>query len=269
MTITTLIRFHDLSQIERLGNCLFSLECQKVKPALVLILVQLVEGRVNDLQKLEKLVQTFDLNTSIRCFNLPSGKHDIRAQLLNSGIDLARTEMIHILDFDDIMFEDAYLLAEETAQSDGYSSLIYFFRVKRCYVDTKVGPDYACMIDSPWLGRGKQELLVDNFCPIHSYFINKGLAAEQQLNLFFDESYDALEDYNFLLRYSDSKYNFSQIDKFIGLYNFRNDGLNTTVTDAISPSSDSTSTISERAKALMWENGKLKIDELKKRLGLN
>ena len=188
----------------------------------------------------------------------PSQDNDIRVRLLNHGVSLVSSELLHILDFDDLIYQDAYMNFSHLAKRSDYQSMLYFQRVERCFSKVYKDFDYACKVDMPFKGTSLADLYEDNFCPIHSYVTNIRLAKQLEVAIFFDERYRVLEDYNFLLRYSKYGCDFSGLANIIGLYNFRDDGTNTTVIN-------NTTTLphSLLSKMSTWEEGRKLIAEHK------
>lgn len=71
------------------------------------------------------------------------------------------------------------------------------------------------------------DLFRDNFCPIHSFVVDRSKTSEAEL--FFNERLQRAEDYDFLLRLcAKYKSDFSVIDTVVGDYYFKDDGSNTT-----------------------------------------
>jgi hypothetical protein len=250
--ISVVIRFHDSSQINRLNRCLFSL-----LPNISLLEIILVVQRFHR-REVEMVISLLGkLNIiNYKLLNIEDGEEkDLRARLLNVGLRSVDTKLAHFLDYDDVMFAKAYPLISERARSDSYSSGIYFFRVARAFYNIYGDYDFLTCIDTPYKGNSVSELIIDNFAPIHSYVYNAELLARH--GLFFDEAYSRLEDYDLLLRtVAVEKANFIDVDKIIGLYNFRNDSSNTTLLD------DNNRTIITKE----WEESRLRIASVKRRL---
>ncbi len=79
----------------------------------------------------------------------------------------------------------------------------------------------------PYKGASKFELMIDNFCPIHSYVIDRSYISSD--DLFFDNLSFVLEDYRLLLRLA-TKYQFTflSMNEDICEYWFYDDNMNTT-----------------------------------------
>lgn len=250
--ISVVIRFHDATQIKRLDKCLYSL-----LPSIELIEIILVVQRFNK-QELELIIALFNkLNIShYKLLNVEDETPlDLRTRLLNVGLKSVDTKLVHFLDYDDVMLPHGYSLMSKRCISDNYSSGIYFFRVARAFYNIYGDYDFLTCIDSPYKGGSFSELIKDNFCPIHSYVYNADRLAVH--NLLFDEAYSRLEDYDLLLRtIALENGNFSDVDKIVGLYNFRNDSSNTTLLD-----NNNETIITDE-----WEKSRLRIAEVKRRL---
>jgi hypothetical protein len=248
--ITVNVRFHDIFQSQRFERCVFSLSINK---ELVKINILVQNFSIADIENVESLLAKYEIFDS-KVINVQGEKgSDLRSKLLNVGLDSSNTELAHFVDFDDLIFQDAYKIISEVAHRDKLESIIYFYRVARAFNNVYPDHDYLTFIDKPWIGRTKNDLIHDNFCPLHSYVLNMSIINKH--NLRFDESYEALEDYDFLLRAANiGILNFSKVDNYIGLYNFRNDSSNSTIIRG----SDE-----DPIKKAKWTLGREKIKKLK------
>lgn len=262
MDITTCIRFHDAEQIRRLERCISSLRFQTLKPRKILIATQSF-SEIN-ISRVENLCKKIGLNgKAINCKSKYSHE-DLRSKLLNTLLNESDTDFIHFLDFDDYLYQHAYESFNQECLNDCHSSLIYFCRVERGFFATGDKEDILLFCDNPYATKtSKADLVVDNFCPIHSYVINKKHARNKGIRLYFNEEYEALEDYDFLLRYSKEKYNFRGLEKIVGIYCFRDDCSNTTIVNNSSHNKENNTN-----KNAKWSSGRERIKLLKQSMGL-
>lgn len=224
-TITTIVRFHDPLRLYELNRCLFSLLCQDVDCLSIIIATQSFTDQqldnlalwVNGLRAINESVEIKIVNMS-----LPKG-FDGRTKLLNSALKYCETKYVAFLDYDDTIYPEAYSMLVDKA-IDTESGLV-FASVRMVYTD--VLPYYNQAVSAKsnlFKGNNLLDLFSANFCPIHSYIIDRHMVGG---DLYFDDLLTWEEDYDLLLRLA-SKYksDFSLVGTEIGDYYQRNDGSN-------------------------------------------
>lgn len=143
-----------------------------------------------------------------------------RTAAVNSGLEQAQGKWIAYLDDDDILyswhFESLLQRAKNNTKKVFYSDCnrSLFARSNSLYPLQIVGVP-------PWEYK-RQELLIQNYLPIHSY-IHLRESIEQVG--YWDESLDRLEDFDFLIRLS-ALHDFSRIAKVTCEYRFYLDNAN-------------------------------------------
>jgi hypothetical protein len=218
--VATVIRAHSTACIPYLKRALFSLTAQTVDVFPIIVTQRLSE---TDLGRLEEECSAYSMGAikKIECINVTEGEqHDIRSKLLNVGVSHVRTRFLHFLDFDDLMYADAY--QRLTAVLLKSQAAIAFGAVTSCYFENVGGRPYVKQKKREYFGLSKYDLFVDNFCPLHSFVID--LSKVDKSSVSFDESMTALEDYNFLLDFlARHDADFSEINHVVGEY-FKRDG---------------------------------------------
>lgn len=228
--VDVIIRIHDSAMIADLDRALFSLFNQSYRWVRPVVVTQGFEG--SDLERVEKAVNQYawrSRGTSAIVHNVPNpGKADIRARLLNVGISLASSRYLAFLDCDDYMYSHAYSWLIEALSSRHAGIAFGGIAIKHVrdfsshhYTFSKdLGP-YAHPTRT-WL-----DLLDENFCPIHSFLVDRRVVDDE--HLLFNERVCRLEDYGFLLEVC-SRYPsvFSSMEKIIGAYIWKSDGTNST-----------------------------------------
>ncbi len=147
---------------------------------------------------------------------------DLRAHLLNVGVQNLAYRYFAILDSDDYLYGSAYeYLIEQIVQS---GVAIAFGNIVR--KDVRAFDDFVYTRNrfaDQFRGSGLEDLAIDNFCPIHSFVVDR--AVIEPADIRFDEELNRLEDYEFLLRIC-TKYSslFSSRSRSVGVYNWHLDG---------------------------------------------
>jgi glycosyltransferase involved in cell wall biosynthesis len=182
---------------------------------------------------------------------------DYRSKLLNEGIQTAAGRFLAFLDYDDIIYPHAYELLIDTLINEQVA--IAFGRIIISHVKPqKNNFYYTVRKEHIFNGETKYQLMQGNFCPIHSFVLDRKLIPRE--DLFFSEESVKFEDYHFLLRivarYSSA---FSDINEIVGEYIMRLDGSNTV----------SIHSATDRKKVQEWEAATRWIEEEKKKIFMN
>jgi len=229
--IDCVVRFHDPRRIEELNRCVFSLVGQNYRPLNIILVTQ----RFSDdelaatrqvLEPLMSLPQAPGLimrNWEKEC---PA---DARTEMLNLGLASASGRYVAFLDYDDTLYPEAYeMLIDRLAQTD---AAIAFASVEVVQADMLPGFTHiTAHITPPFQGKGLLDLFQNNFCPIHSYVIDRHKCAEGILQ--FDTTLTWEEDYDLLLKICAAHpSDFNLLDKVIGDYYYKSDGSNSVPTD--------------------------------------
>jgi len=227
-SVDCIVRFHDVKRLVELNRCIFSLLGQSYRPLnIILVLQRFSAPEVEETrQELRSLLEQTGAPTLTLCNLEQPLPHDARTLLLNIGLRAARGRYVTFLDYDDVIYPEAYALLLERLKVSG--AAIAFAGIRVVKVD--VFQQFMRIkqeIKSPFgLGNSLRDLFDGNFCPIHSFMIDR-----ERINgedLYFDESLTWEEDYDFLLRIcAKYKSDFARIDSSIGDYYYKEDGSNT------------------------------------------
>jgi len=163
-------------------------------------------------------------DTGLHVLNRPQPQpRDARAALLNLGLAAAQGRYAAFLDYDDLVYPEAYRLLIGELQGGG--AAIAFGGILNAAISRDGLLPYVTAKTRPFQGAGLAQLLHNNFCPVHSYVLDRRRIAPA--DLVVDEGLAALEDYDLLLRlcsrYSSS---FRLKDKIIGEYLLKDDDGN-------------------------------------------
>ena len=107
-----IVRFHDIRRLAELERCVFSLAGQRYRPLnIVLVLQRFTPAEVAAIEAaLAPLLQLPDApSLTVRTWD-QEGIADARTHLLNCGVEAARGRYLAFLDYDDLLFPEAYEL---------------------------------------------------------------------------------------------------------------------------------------------------------------
>jgi Glycosyl transferase family 2 len=219
--VDVVIRVHTLARQIEFDRALFSLVTQSFQPVHPIVVTQGFDTPgTNSITLLTNKYEWHSaghLSPSIINVDNPTGE-DLRSTLLNVGIANGSLRYIAFLDSDDYLYEDAYGYLVQQAQNTG--AAVTFGGITRR--DIKVFEHFVFNVNTKYdqfLGNGLEDLWVGNFCPIHSFIVDRNQVSDE--DLVFDTALKRLEDYELLLRIC-TKYHvyFDSRAKSIGVYNW-------------------------------------------------
>lgn len=226
--LSVVVRFHDLSRLFELRRCLFSLLCQNFAPLEICLVTQRF-SEAERISLIESLAPLLALNEPVQfvlCNYDEPLPRDARSALINLGIQTTRGRYLAFLDHDDTILPLGYSqLIQDLERS---SAAIAFASV--AYKDAEVFEDTLLVNRRipAFVGKNLADLFDHNFCPIHSFVIDRSRV--DSADLWFDSTLSKHEDYDFLLRFC-AKYpsSFELIGTFVGDYYLKSDGSNTNI----------------------------------------
>jgi hypothetical protein len=150
--------------------------------------------------------------------------------LLTLGTRAATGRYLAFLDYDDVLYPEAYTLLVGRLRETGAAIAFASVRVLRVTVYDRFF--HATEEGHRFVGNNLIDLLRKNFCPLHSYVMDRSLIAPEDLQFNPDLIYE--EDYDVLLRVcAHLPSDFALIGTRIGDYYFKSDGSNTVPTDGV------------------------------------
>lgn len=223
--VDTIMRCHDPNRLAEMDRALFSLLHQSYRPVHVIIVTQTFSK--SSAKRVHALVQSYQWEAYGHAYptivNVEAEEGlDVRARLLNVGVENLKYRYFAFLDSDDYMYGSAYeYLISEIVRS---GVAIAFGNIVR--KDIRAFNDFVYTrnrFTDQFRGNGLRDLAIDNFCPIHSFVVDR--AVIEPADIRFVEELSRLEDYEFLLRIC-TKYSslFSSRSQFVGVYNWHLDG---------------------------------------------
>lgn len=225
--IDTVIRFHDPSRIAELKRCVFSLVGQTYRPLRIVLAVQRFNG--HQIEAVEKALGTLLEGRDapeLAIVNLIEPEPaDARSLLLNLGVQNATGKYLAFLDYDDVLYPEAYEMMIGRLRDTG--AAIAFANVRVMRVDVYDAFFYTKeRVTPPWSGSDLLDLFHNNFCPLHSYVIDRSQVPPDMLT--FVTSMVLEEDYDVLLRITAAFLSdFALVGTDIGDYFYKTDGSNT------------------------------------------
>jgi lipopolysaccharide biosynthesis protein len=120
---------------------------------------------------------------------------DRRAALLSRGLQLATADWVGFLDYDDLLFPNAYQLL--LSRMNTSKKAVVFGRVYRSFASNRFGP-IATRDRTYEYGQTYEDFLTVNHAPIHSYLLNRKKLDLGSVSLPEGQRY--MEDYLLLLQ---------------------------------------------------------------------
>ena len=224
--LDVIVRIHDVGRLPELERCILSLIGQSYRPLAIHVVTQRFLGVDSCL--LQGILDTFahlepDVVFQVLNYDEPEPK-DARSCLVNLGYAHLLGRYVYLLDYDDLTTpHGCATLIQDLAET---GAAISFGKVMGAQL----------MIDGPiimmrtrqdlYRGRGLIDLFRQNFCPIHSFVVDRSRISDEAL--WFDPSRSRDEDYDFLIRtcaaYPSS---FRRKEYVVGFYGLKDDGSNT------------------------------------------
>jgi hypothetical protein len=227
--LDVIVRFHDTSKLRQLNAATFSLAMQSYRPLHIRLVTQrLSSEEIRTIEIALSPIVEIPPNCGFSIHNwLDPEPVDARSALVNFGMAAAQNRYLALLDYDDVIYPDAYrILIERLRKTD---SAIAFggIIVKEIYPYELF--EHAVEIKKPFSGTSVHDLFTGNFCPVHSFVLDRSKISSQLL--FFEPLLAKDEDYDFLLRVcAQSPADFELTDTTVGEYRLRTDGSNTILT---------------------------------------
>lgn len=230
-SLDVVVRFHDPGRLRELDRCIFSLVGQTYRPLNILLAVQrFTPEAVEATHAALAPLLGIEGAPSFSVLNWPHPEPpDARSALANMGIQAGRGRYLAFLDYDDVLYPEAYELLISRLRKTEAGIAFGGICVKRA--DVYESFLYMTGKEYPFKGRGVIDLFQQNFCPIHSFVIDR-TRVDPQL-LFFEPLMNRNEDYDLILRIcAQTASDFGLMDTIIGEYALKNDGSNTILTES-------------------------------------
>lgn len=228
------LRCHDPSRRMELSRAVFSLVGQDHRPLRILLVTQRFGAeavRATRALLAPMLAWAGDVALEVLDYR-DDHPADARSALMNMGMDQAQGRYLGFLDYDDVLFPEAYRLLAAQLRAGGAG--IAFARTPVMLADVHQGFVHAQSRSHPFPGQHLRDLFRANFAPIHSYLMDRARIPPRLLR--FEPSLTVEEDYDFLLRLcAEVPADFTLAATEVGLYFYKTDASNTFVRGADVP----------------------------------
>jgi hypothetical protein len=224
--VDVIVRFHSLGRIEELRRAVFSIVGQDLRPIRILLVLQ----RFSDADAaavraaLAPLLALPDPPTLEILRYDAQEPVDARSALMNLGFAATTARHVALLDYDDVLYPEAYRLLSDRLRDSG--AAIAFGQIGVTLVDVYAGFFHSYAHRHPFPGDSLIDLFKQNFCPIHSFMVDRTRVPPDELR--FEPTLTIEEDYEFLLRVcSQVTSDFALVHTPVGEYYFKSDDSNT------------------------------------------
>lgn len=269
--VSVLVRIHDPAGARQLHEAIQSIHRQTYPSVQAIVCIQngsfhFMNEVADDLARLWnneiKILSSHEIEVGRhRVISVPiSAGIDGRAELLNCGFARVSGRYLAFLDFDDVLYPEAYEILVDRARLTGCG--VVAGGCNRA-VFARSGKDGEALVPTetvkPYLPSGHSisvaELVYANFLPIHSYIVD--LCRFDRSLFVFDTRVPLLEDYKMLLKLvaEDKGFDFASMSIPICEYRMRTDGSNSVLFGEVSAD-----------KREKWNEAALSVTRLKESL---
>lgn len=233
--VSVIIRFHKSGSRQLLDNALFSLLSQNgSQPRPYLALQDFDTAQIAQLEKeLSLLPWAVGCEPVIESYTSSPEQPDLRSLMLNDMLKKVPKGFTAYLDYDDVLFPQAYLTLIRQIQKSNKNAT--FARVYSTQVDAQTG-SLISRSDTYDYGYSYEEFLEVNHAPLHSFMLDLAKIDANEIRYFPEMKY--MEDYYMTLQIftrDGTDWQSLRGSKFIGDYIHRVGDLNNTlaISDAI------------------------------------
>ncbi|MEI8186545.1 MAG: glycosyltransferase [Chlorobiaceae bacterium] len=224
--VDCVVRFHDPSRINELKRCVFSLVGQKHRPLHIILVVQRFnDEQITNTREALRLMLSLSNAPALTIINFESASPlDARTALLNMGLEASSGQYIGFLDYDDVLYPEAYSFLTHRLNSTGKA--IAFGTVRVVYANVF---NEFIHVSGQKKGNCEDKYLKDLFrfkcCPINSFLIDRFIVSKNILS--FDNNLTLYEYYDLLSKICATySADFAGLKMIIGEYYYKNDGSN-------------------------------------------
>ncbi len=229
--LSIVIRNHSITRLQALDEAIFSLATQSYRPFEIILVTQSMQkGAVEALEEvLERHRKTGGYSS--RVLHSPS-KKDIRARLVNIGLEAARGQYLAVLDDDDVVYPHHY--ARMIDALHGSDRAWALSPVRRLYMTRDANGELYSVSRNlmPLAGTfDRPKLMHDNYITCHAWVIDRSRIGKHRVQ--FEERLTKSEDYTMLLRLAALFTPVVITGAPSAEYRIRDDGTNTILHEAV------------------------------------
>lgn len=224
MTLDVVIRMHRPDRLEELSRAVFSAALADHRDLSVIVVCQRFDAAgLAGVERTLAPIRAIVPEVAMTVLNREDAEPvDARAALMNQGLAAGQGRYAAFLDYDDVIYPEGWRLLIAELEASG--AAIAFGGILNASVTRAGLVPYVTGKTRVFQGSGLAQLLAGNFCPVHSFVVDRDRA---EVDLWADESLGFLEDYDLLLRLcSRHPSSFRLKDKIVGEYLFKDDGSN-------------------------------------------
>ncbi len=225
--VDCIVRFHDIRRLRELDRSVFSLFGQTYRPLNIILMLQRFSAtEVAATREALAPILALPGAPELTIRNLEqAAPEDARALLLNLGLEAAEGRYVGFLDYDDLLYPEAYQSLVASLRTTEAAVAFASVRVVVAEMYSQF-IRVASELKDHFIGDGLIDLFRGNFCPIHSFLFDTHKINKKDLS--FDPAMTWEEDYDLLLRIC-AKYpsTFGLVKTKIGEYYMKTDGSNT------------------------------------------
>jgi len=196
--LNTIVRFHDIRRSRELERCILSLIGQRYRPLRIILALQRFSDQ--DVAATRALLAPMLKFADPPMLSIVNWEYDnpvdARSALMNLGLQAVQGRYVAFLDYDDVLYPEAYELVVSRMKQTG--AAIAFAAVRLAKIDVYEEFSYTTCALPPFSGSNVVDLFRQNFCPIHSYIIDT--AQDPKNVLSFEPTLTMEKDYDLLLR---------------------------------------------------------------------
>ena len=195
--VTIIVRTSQEKRLPLLNKALLSIVANDYRPIEIIIVAQSEQQSFIDY--LQNICKQFSVEQIQVKLVINYTSKDERAKNLNLGLNNAKGRYIGFLDDDDVFYKHHISsLVKKLNNSESVAWAYSQVAMSICTLDNDkvniVSLNYPFQKDKFTV----EEILKDNFIPIHSYLIDRNKCNLDYI--YFDESFPVMEDYEFLFR---------------------------------------------------------------------
>jgi hypothetical protein len=218
LKVSTIIRFSQSGSSKLLRNALYSLVAQvgcKVQP-----IINVQDPTDDMLVNLEKLIKKMPWDEGchpiVKKYYSTEKSRDLRSLMLNTSLKTVKTKYVAFLDYDDVMFHDAYAwLIDRLQKTEKNASFGLIYNAHYNLAEEKIKTRTVVYNQ----GKDYESFYNHNHTPIHGFMLNMSLINSEQIRFYEDMKY--MEDYFLTLQIftkEDTDWESIKQRKFVGDY---------------------------------------------------